>query len=100
MNYDLEMTVSPSEFERELCALINHHSRENESDTPDFILADYMMNCLKAFERATIMRSLWYEDSGHAVLKRDMEAIVAIEGDSPAAFRAAKLIAQKALGAN
>lgn len=44
----------------DLAALLNEHSRENASDTPDFILAGYLVNCLAAFEAATRHRELWY----------------------------------------
>ncbi len=47
-------------FELELRALINRHSRENGSNTPDFILAEYLNDCLKAFDGAVRGRSLWY----------------------------------------
>jgi hypothetical protein len=33
-------------FEKELAMLINKYSKENESDTPDFILARYLKCCL------------------------------------------------------
>jgi hypothetical protein len=36
-------------FGRELTALINSHSLENDSDTPDIVLATYLLECLKAF---------------------------------------------------
>lgn len=39
-------------LERELSALLNKHSAENESNTPDFILARYLMTCLNAFNTA------------------------------------------------
>ena len=41
--------------------LINCYSVENESDTPDFILAEYLMACLKAFNDATVTRTGWYK---------------------------------------
>lgn len=47
-------------FKRELETLINKHSMENGSNTPDFILAEYLMNCLKVFEIATKQRTAWY----------------------------------------
>ena len=47
-------------FEQELKDLINKHSAENASDTPDFILASYMNNCLLAFEDAVQEREVWY----------------------------------------
>ena len=49
-----------SKFEKELEALINKHSLENASDTPDFILAKYLCNCLRAFNLATNRRVNWY----------------------------------------
>ena len=47
-------------FEKELEALINRHSVENGSNTPDFILAGYMGACLDAFNAATVERERWY----------------------------------------
>lgn len=41
-----------SEFQKELKTLINKHSMEQFSDTPDFVLAEYLNNCLKAFNGA------------------------------------------------
>ncbi len=48
-----------SEFRKELEVLINKHSKENGSDTPDFILAAFLSECLSAFERAVYERSRW-----------------------------------------
>ena len=48
-----------SEFEKELCILINKYSKESNSDTPDFILADYMNSCLEAFNKAIVWRAEW-----------------------------------------
>lgn len=39
---------------------INLASRENESNTPDHILADYLMCCLEAFEKTSNKREDWY----------------------------------------
>ena len=47
-------------FERELVALINKHSKENESNTPDWLLAQYLLNCLGAFNTAIQQRETWY----------------------------------------
>jgi len=49
-----------SHFRVELEDLINGHCKENGSNTPDFILADYLSDCLKAFDRAVNRRSRWY----------------------------------------
>ena len=47
-------------FQDELKDLLNRHSRENRSDTPDHILATYMKSCLEAFETATGERTRWF----------------------------------------
>ena len=47
-------------FEQELQSLINKRSQENASNTPDFILAMFMNNCLKAFNEAIQQRETWY----------------------------------------
>jgi hypothetical protein len=43
-------------LKNEIRNLINKSSRENESDTPDFILAEFLNSCLLAFESAVINR--------------------------------------------
>jgi hypothetical protein len=47
-------------FSNKLRALLNTHNREGISDTPDFILADYLLDCLDTFDSATIARDDWY----------------------------------------
>jgi hypothetical protein len=47
-------------FEKELERLINKHSQENQSNTPDFILASYIRGCLDAFNIAVQQRETWY----------------------------------------
>ena len=44
------------EFKKDLCNLINKHSLENGSETPDHILADYLVSCLKNFNETTVLR--------------------------------------------
>ena len=46
-------------FKEELEFLINKYSIEDQSNTPDFILAEYLINCLKTFNSAIIGRQLW-----------------------------------------
>lgn len=49
-------------FRKELEQLINKNSLENGSNTPDFILAEYLDNCLKAFDLAVLKRKSWFTD--------------------------------------
>ena len=48
-------------LEKDLKGLINKRSREEDSNTPDFILAEYLMACLSAFEVASNRREVWYK---------------------------------------
>lgn len=57
------------EFQKQLKDLINKCSKENNSNTPDFILAEYMNECLKAFETATQQRETWYDRDARPTLK-------------------------------
>ncbi len=54
----------------ELTNLLNAESRENVSNTPDFILAEYMLACLRAFESATKMRAEWYKPTPEGPLTK------------------------------
>jgi len=47
-------------FQEELKQLINKHSIENGTNTPDFIIARYMSDCLTAFTDAVNKRAEWY----------------------------------------
>jgi hypothetical protein len=47
-------------FEKELEYLINRYSMESGSNTPDYILVDYMKNSLDNFHKATWLRDNWY----------------------------------------
>ena len=59
-----------SDFERELASLINCHSKENGSNTPDFILAAYLVDCLRTFNRTMLWRQKWYSPEGVPVNER------------------------------
>ncbi len=56
----LEQPTEPSEFEHELRGLINYHSMENGSNSPDHILAAYLADCLKSYDLAVCRRDQWY----------------------------------------
>ena len=48
------------DFEKDLERLLNATSQENASNTPDFILAEYLLGCLAAFNGAVKRREEWY----------------------------------------
>ena len=45
---------------KEIEYVINGNCAENGSDTPDFILAEYLTDCLIAYDKATHAREGWY----------------------------------------
>lgn len=48
-----------SDFEKDLENLINKHSKENASNTPDFLLAEYLSSCLINYNNVVSKRDKW-----------------------------------------
>lgn len=46
-------------FEEDLEQVINRHSAESMSGTPDFILAHFLLNALKNYDEAVVARAAW-----------------------------------------
>lgn len=57
---DLDLGYNEDKLTKELETLLNCHCAENPSNTPDFILAQFMMACLAAFNIAIQQREGWY----------------------------------------
>lgn len=57
---DFNKMTKQSRLRKDIEQAINKHSIENGSDTPDFILAEYLTDCLRAFDKATVKREEWY----------------------------------------
>lgn len=47
-------------FREEIENTINRNSKEQASNTPDYILAQYLEACLAAFDVAVQQRETWY----------------------------------------
>lgn len=52
--------TNESEFLAELTALINRHSAENGSNTPDFLLAEFLACQLRVWDQFVTRREQWY----------------------------------------
>ena len=52
--------LNEAEFRTELENLINRYSVENDSDTPDFLLAEYLVQQLKTWDQYVTRREHWY----------------------------------------
>lgn len=47
-------------FRKELTILLNSQSKENGSNTPDWVLAKFLEDCLDSFDNAVNLRSEFY----------------------------------------
>lgn len=48
------------DFRKAIERAINRHSMERGSNSPDFLLAQYLTDCLAAFDKALTRREAWY----------------------------------------
>lgn len=49
-----------STLREDLERVLNTHSAENGSDTPDFMLAEFLLDCLAAYDKTVTARERWY----------------------------------------
>lgn len=49
-----------TDFETDLRCVLNAHSAENASNTPDHILAQFLLGCLAAWDVGVQQRETWY----------------------------------------
>jgi len=50
-------------FEKKLIILLNSYCKENDSNTPDYILAKYLIGCLTVYNKAVTDRSKWHRNN-------------------------------------
>ena len=62
-------------FTQELSDLINKYSQEGNSNTPDFILAEYLMDCLRSYNIAITARDNWYDFQPNKYLFTEVDDI-------------------------
>lgn len=60
MASEVEREQAAIRFRNDLQEVINRHCRENESNTPDYMLADYLIECLRALDETINKRASWY----------------------------------------
>lgn len=64
------------ELLKELAGLLNKYSMENGSNTPDFILAEYLMDCLGVLNTVISKRDSWYKEEKvnyHVIYRRALK---------------------------
>ena len=69
-----------AELEEMIAGLINKYSLENKSDTPDFILAKFLVNTLRSFNEIMDERKRWY---GRNLYEEIVEVEEGVETDDP-----------------
>lgn len=52
-------------FKKDLETLINKYNIESGSDTPDFVLTEYIVNCINSFNSIIRNRDKWYDFNPH-----------------------------------
>lgn len=50
-----------ADLAEELAALLNRFSQENGSNTPDFLLSEYLLSCLATWNTITVKRDNWFD---------------------------------------
>ena len=53
-------TLNKKDFQYDLEKLINCHSKENTSNTPDWVIASYLVRCLDGFNDCINLRERYY----------------------------------------
>ena len=48
------------ELVKEIANILNCHSRENTSNTPDYVLAEFMVSALESFESSVCVREVFH----------------------------------------
>ena len=52
--------VHQDDLEHAVASALNRYSAENPSNTPDWILAQYLLGCLAAWNMGVQQRETWY----------------------------------------
>lgn len=56
------------DFLKELTRLLNKHNLDTHTNTPDFILARYLLGCYQEFRKGTRLRDQWHGKEGELQL--------------------------------
>jgi len=68
-----------SDFTRELSTVLNRHSKENGSDTPDFLLAQLLSKVLDAYDETIEQRRKWLGHDRFDPCKEDPVTVENVE---------------------
>lgn len=66
----------------EFARVINSNCIENVSNTPDFIIAEYLVNCLEAYHQINERKETWYGKKLH--INDEFDGDIVLSGSIPA----------------
>lgn len=58
--HDIPIPVRMNRIQHELSSAVNHSSMENGSNTPDWIIGEFLTTMIGALDRAILQRDKWY----------------------------------------
>ena len=59
----MEPEIKDEKYEaltREISSVLNKYIQENRSNTPDYMLAEFMLGCLNVYENTISKREVWF----------------------------------------
>ena len=57
----LELEEPHQSLQKAIEGVLNRYSREAPSNTPDYVLAGFLMGCIETWERHVVMRDKWHD---------------------------------------
>ena len=61
--------MSRTEFLKELAKVLNKHNIDTATDTPDYILAEYLNSCLRSYLIVNYNNRNWHGEENKGLLK-------------------------------
>ena len=61
------------DFQKELTELLNKHGFDNEFNTPDFLLSEYLISCLMAYEKIKKYNDDWHKSDEYREKRKQVE---------------------------
>ena len=52
--------MNDEDLKRQLSVIMNTHGIDNECSTPDYILAEYLIDCLKSYKKIHDDNRIWH----------------------------------------
>lgn len=84
---EIELEHKLDSFKKELAFLVNKYSLENQTDTPDYVIADYLVRCLRNWNTTYQEREKWYYNLDNSNTPQEYDG--SMDGDAQSALASA-----------